>query len=198
MYLCAHSVQKSMVLRKLCEHLCWIKIILQSDVSIYENRVNIPLLGNKSVMYVSILPVPTGHKRSKSRRGRPGNMSTKGIACISSYDIPFQVSRESNILNIECFQMQWGILNKFAVILSLINRWNDQFYVQKFVSPGNSHPCPLQRMVDGLHSCFKQIAEEENSCSCLLCNHSVSAALLLQHSLLIMSTRKKKGTFLER
>jgi hypothetical protein len=126
--------------------------ILQSDVPIYENRVNIPLLGNKSAMHISILPVPTGHKRSKSRRGRLGNMSTKGTACIFSYDIPFQVSRKSNILNIKCFEMQWGILNKLTPIFSLINRWNGELCVQKFVSPGNPHQCPLQRMVDALHS----------------------------------------------
>lgn len=192
-YLCAHSVEKSMVLRKLCENLlCWMKIFLQSVVSVYENRVNIPLLGNRSAMYVSILPVPTGHKRSKSRRGRPGNMSTKGTACIFSYDIPFQVSRESNILNIECFEMQWGILNKLTPIFSLINRWNGQLCVQKFVSPGNPHPCPLQGMVGGLHRFFRHSAKEEYSCSCLLYNHPVTVALLVQHSFLIMSTSQKR------
>lgn len=145
-------------------------------------------MGNKSAIYVSILPVPTGHNTSKSRRGRPGNMSTKGTACLFSYDIPFQVSKESNIPNTECFEMQCGILNKLTPIFNLINRWNGQLCIQKFVSP-----CPLQRMVDGIHSCFRHSAEEEDSCSCLLCNHPDSVSLLVQHSLLVLSTRQKKG-----
>jgi hypothetical protein len=122
------SRNRWMVLRKSCEP----SSMLNRDhlavwyIDIWKSSKESPF--GEEICYVCLdIACPTGHERAKSRRGRPANMPTKVIACIFSYDILFQVSRECNILNTECFEMQWGVLNQLTPDFSFISRWCGQF-----------------------------------------------------------------------